>query len=98
MNHIRVMKNHIPGLVLRRQPLSLSLGFVLEEFAGVLTQLAEFAHVRVEGGEAIGGVGEEGGAGGEGGFEGVAEGDGWGEVEEAAAVEGDVACGGVGCE
>lgn len=96
MNHIRVMKHHIPSLILRRQPLPLSLSFVFEKLTGVLAQLAELAHVRVEGGETVSGAGEEGGTGGEGEFDGATEGGGRGEVDEAAAVEGDVACDGGG--
>lgn len=47
--------------------------------------------MRVEGRDAVGG-GQGLGAGVEGALDGGAEGGGAGEVDEAAAVEGDVAC------
>lgn len=91
MDGIWVVKDDITGFKVRDQPLALALGFVAVEAACVVGKLPEIVHMYVEGAHALG-FGQCGGATSEVVFDSMAEGSGVGEVDEATAVEGDIAC------
>ena len=91
MDRVRIMKDNISGLKVRNQPLAPALGLVRQEAARVVGELSKLAHVHIEGAHALV-FGERGRAPREVVFDGAAKRCGGGEVDETAAVKGDVTC------